>query len=99
MIGILIPAGLTPLAFRNSRWIRPIFYFCAVAFGIMNGCGHIVETIIGRTVSTVTFARRSGVLFFAVLADCELVGFGAVAANEECLAPRGVVRCKVPAHA
>jgi E3 ubiquitin-protein ligase DOA10 len=47
---------LTPFAFRNARWLRPLAYFFA---GIMflNGCGHTVATILGRTVSSVHFPR------------------------------------------
>lgn len=55
--GILILAGLTPVAFRNANWLRPIFYFCAVVLCIANGCGHILATIFGQTVATVHFSR------------------------------------------
>lgn len=56
-VGILLLATLTPFAFRNAGWIRAIFYFCAIVFGIFNACGHTIATILGRTVSTVHFPR------------------------------------------
>lgn len=56
-IGILILALLTPFAFSNARWIRPIFYICALLFGIANACGHTLGTILGRTVESVQFSR------------------------------------------
>lgn len=69
--GIGILAALTPFAFRNSGWLRPIFYFCAIALCIANACGHTLATIFGRTVSTVHFSRpapgfvSSPILLFA----------------------------------
>ena len=55
--GILLLALLTPFAFRNVSWIRPIFYFVAVVTGIFNALGHTIGTILGHTVSTVQFSR------------------------------------------
>jgi hypothetical protein len=55
--GILILAALTPFAFRNAGWLRPVFYFCAVVLCIANGCGHTLATIFGQTVRTVHFPR------------------------------------------
>jgi hypothetical protein len=55
--GILLLALLTPFAFRNARWIRPIFYFVAIVTGIFNALGHTIGTILGHTVSTVQFTR------------------------------------------
>jgi hypothetical protein len=55
--GILLLALLSPFAFRNERWIRPIFYFVAIVTGILNALGHTIATIIGQTVSTIRFAR------------------------------------------
>ena len=57
ILGILLLAGLSPYAFRNAGWIRPIFYFLAVVVGILNAVGHTLATIFGRTVSTVQFSR------------------------------------------
>jgi hypothetical protein len=55
--GIGLLAACTPFAFRNARWIRPLFYFVAIVAGVLNALGHIVATIAGRTVSTVVFQR------------------------------------------
>src|SRR5579864_8953629 len=43
---------LTPFAFRNAWWLRPVAYFFA---GVMflNSLGHTAATIFGRTVSSV----------------------------------------------
>jgi heavy metal translocating P-type ATPase len=54
---IVLLAALTPYAFRNARWIRPILFFCAVVTGIVNALGHTTATILGHTVSTVRFER------------------------------------------
>ena len=56
-VGIFILALLTPFAFRNSGWMRPIMYFSAIVLCIANVCGHTLGTILGRTVSTVHFSR------------------------------------------
>ena len=70
-IGILVLALLTPFAFRNAGWMRPIMYFSAIVLCIANACGHTLATIFGRTVSTVHFSRpapgfvSSPVLLFA----------------------------------
>jgi hypothetical protein len=50
-------ALLSPFAFRNARWIRPIFLFVVVVAGLLNATGHTIATILGHTVSTVRFAR------------------------------------------
>jgi len=47
---------LTPLAYRKVRWLRPLAYFYACIM-LLNGLGHTVATIFGRTVSTVHFRR------------------------------------------
>jgi hypothetical protein len=56
-IGILLLSALSPFAFRNARWIRPIGYFLAVVIGLFNALGHTIGTIFGRTVATVRFPR------------------------------------------
>ena len=56
-LGLLVLASLSPLAFRNVGWIRPVFYLCAVVVGIMNALGHTIATVLGHTVSTVQFSR------------------------------------------
>jgi hypothetical protein len=57
IFGILVLAALTPLAFHNGRWIRPVFYFCVIVAGVLNASGHTIATILGHTVSTVRFPR------------------------------------------
>jgi hypothetical protein len=47
---------LTPFAFRNAGWLRPLAYFFAVVH-LLNGMGHTVATIFGQTVSTIHFPR------------------------------------------
>ena len=57
ILAILFLAALTPFAFRNAGWIRPLFYFCAIVVGILNALGHTIGTILGHTVDSVRFAR------------------------------------------
>jgi hypothetical protein len=47
---------LTPFAFRNAWWLRPLAYFYA-GVHFLNGMGHTLATILGQTVSTIHFAR------------------------------------------
>ncbi len=47
---------LTPVAFRNARWLRPLAYFYA-GVHLLNGMGHTLATIFGQTVSLVQFPR------------------------------------------
>jgi hypothetical protein len=56
-LGIVVLAALSRFAFRNARWMRPLFYFCAVFTGVMNALGHTIATVLGHTVSTVEFSR------------------------------------------
>jgi hypothetical protein len=71
--GILLLALLTPFAFNNSRWIRPIFYFVAIVTGVFNAMGHTIATILGHTVSTIQISRpapgfySSPLLFLAAI--------------------------------
>jgi len=55
--GVLLLALLSPYAFANTRWIRPIFYFVVIVTGILNALGHTLGTILGHTVSSVSFPR------------------------------------------
>jgi hypothetical protein len=57
VVGITFLAALSPFAFRNARWIRPIFYFVAAVTGVLNALGHTLATIAGQTVNTVRFPR------------------------------------------
>src|SRR5260370_22001342 len=47
---------LTPFAFRNAWWLRPLAYVYA-GVHLLNAMGHTVATIFGQTVSTIHFAR------------------------------------------
>jgi hypothetical protein len=47
---------LTPFAFRNAKWLRPLAYFFA-GMMLLNGVGHTLATIFGQTVSTIHFPR------------------------------------------
>src|SRR6266404_1884938 len=47
---------LTPFAFRNARWLRPLAYLFA-GVHLLNGTGHTLATIFGQTVSSVHFPR------------------------------------------
>jgi len=47
---------LTPFAFRNAARLRPLAYFHAILH-LLNGTGHTLATIFGRTVSTIHFPR------------------------------------------
>jgi len=50
----LILLALTPWAFRNASWLRPVAYvFAAIQF--LNGMWHIAATIRGHTVPSVQF--------------------------------------------
>ena len=56
ILGVVVLTALSPFAFRNARWIRPLAYFCAVVM-FLNGIGHTAGTIAGRTVSGLHFPR------------------------------------------
>ena len=50
----LVLLALTPWAYRNVRWLRPLAYAFA-GIQLLNGAGHIVAAICGRTVPSVHF--------------------------------------------
>jgi hypothetical protein len=52
----LVLLALAPYAFRGARWLRPIAYAFA-AIILLNGVGHTLGTIFGRTVASIHFAR------------------------------------------
>ena len=60
LIGLIVANAvfllLTPFAFRNAQWLRPLAYFYA-AVHLLNGMGHALATIFGQTVSSVHFPR------------------------------------------
>jgi len=54
LVAITVCFALTPFAFRNARWLRPLGYLFAVIH-FFNGMGHTLATILGRTVPSVRF--------------------------------------------
>jgi hypothetical protein len=60
LTGLMVVNGLflllTPFAFRNAWWLRPLAYFYA-GVHLLNATGHTVATIFGQTVSSIHFAR------------------------------------------
>jgi hypothetical protein len=60
LIGLIVANAvfllLTPFAFRNAQWLRPLAYFFA-GVHLLNGMGHTLATIFGQTVSSVHFPR------------------------------------------
>ena len=54
---VVVLLALTPVAASGARWLRPIAYFlCVVMF--LNGMGHTLGTIFGRTfAASVRFPR------------------------------------------
>jgi hypothetical protein len=52
----LILMALTPFAYRNARALRPLAYFFAGVM-LLNGMGHTIFTVLGRTVGSVQFPR------------------------------------------
>lgn len=60
LIGLLIALALcfavTPFAARGARWMRPLAWIVAV-IQFSNAMGHTIGTILGHTVTTVTFPR------------------------------------------
>jgi len=56
VVANLILLALSPQAFRNARGLRPLAYFFAGVM-LLNGMGHTIFTVLGRTVASVQFAR------------------------------------------
>lgn len=56
IIANLVLLALTPFAYRNARGLRPLAYFYAGVM-LLNGMGHTVFTVLGRTVASVQFPR------------------------------------------
>lgn len=53
---VVILLLLTPLAYRNSPVLRPLAYFFATVM-FLNGTGHTLATIFGRTAASVPIPR------------------------------------------
>ena len=56
IFGFLILLALSPLLFRGSRWMRPLFYVFAIVM-VLNGLGHTAGTIMGHTLPWIRFPR------------------------------------------
>ena len=60
LVGLILACALlfcfAPLAARGAWWLRPLAWFYALIM-LLNGMGHTLFTILGRTVASVTFAR------------------------------------------
>jgi len=56
IVANLVLLALTPFAFRNARGLRPLAYFYAGVM-LLNGMGHTIFTVLGRTVASVRFPR------------------------------------------
>lgn len=54
LVAIAVCFALTPWAFRNSRWLRPLAYLIA-GIQFANGGGQILATMLGGTVRSVRF--------------------------------------------
>jgi hypothetical protein len=56
MVACTILICLAPLAYAGARGLRPLAWaFAGIMF--LNGAGHTLFTILGRTVASVTFPR------------------------------------------
>lgn len=56
IVADLLLFSLSVFLFRGAKWMRPICWAFAVIM-LMNGIGHTLGTIFGRTVASVTFPR------------------------------------------
>ena len=56
IVANLVLLALTPFAYQNARGLRPLAYFYAGVM-LLNGLGHTVFTVLGRTVASVQFPR------------------------------------------
>jgi hypothetical protein len=66
---VLINGGLlalTPFAYRNARFLRPVAYAFA-CLTLLNGMAHTVFTILGHTVPSVQFEKTAPGFFSAPL--------------------------------
>jgi hypothetical protein len=56
IVACAILACMAPLAYAGARGLRPLAWVLAVIM-LLNGIGHTLFTILGRTVAGITFAR------------------------------------------
>jgi hypothetical protein len=66
VVANLLLLGLTPWAYRNAGWLRPLAYlFAGVQF--LKGTGHLVAALLGHTVPSVHFAGPAPGVYTAPL--------------------------------
>jgi hypothetical protein len=56
LVAVAICFALSPLAARNTRWLRPLAWFYALIM-LLNSLGHTLVTILGHTVAMVSVPR------------------------------------------
>jgi hypothetical protein len=60
LVGLIVVCAiltcLAPLAYAGARGLRPLAWIYAVIM-LLNGLGHTLATVLGRTVASVTFPR------------------------------------------
>jgi hypothetical protein len=56
IVVVAICFALTPVAASNTRWLRPLAWVYALIM-LLNGIGHTMVTILGRTVASVPVPR------------------------------------------
>jgi hypothetical protein len=66
LVAIVVCSALTPLAFKNARWLRPLAYLFALVL-FLDGLGHIAAQILGGTVPSVRFDGASPGIYSAPL--------------------------------
>jgi hypothetical protein len=54
VVANLVLLALTPWAYQNARWLRPVAYVFA-GIQLLNGTWHIVAAVLGHTVPPVQF--------------------------------------------
>src|SRR5258708_37290726 len=60
-------ALLSPFAFRNARWIRPIFLFVVIVAGVLNPTRHTIATLFGHTPDTGGVSPPPPGVYFSLL--------------------------------
>lgn len=58
ILAAVVLLALTPLAYRNAQFLRPVAYLFA-GIMLLNGIGHICATVLGQTVPSVNFEGTS----------------------------------------
>jgi hypothetical protein len=66
LVALVLCGALTPLAFKNARWLRPLAYLLAL-IQFLDGSGHISAQILGGTVPSVRFDGASPGIYTAPL--------------------------------